>query len=39
MAVELTGTVAIVTGASSGIDEATARNLAGHGATVAAWPS
>jgi NADP-dependent 3-hydroxy acid dehydrogenase YdfG len=35
MAVELAGTVAIVTGASSGIGEATARNLAGHGASVA----
>jgi NADP-dependent 3-hydroxy acid dehydrogenase YdfG len=32
----LTGTVAIVTGASSGIGAATARGLAGQGATVAA---
>lgn len=31
----LSGTVALVTGASSGIGEATARALAGHGATVA----
>lgn len=32
---ELSGTVALVTGASSGIGEATARTLAGAGATVA----
>ena len=32
---QLTGTVAIVTGASSGIGEATAKELAAHGATVA----
>ena len=32
---ELTGTAALVTGASSGIGAATARRLAGHGAAVA----
>jgi len=31
----LSGTVALVTGASSGIGEATARTLAAHGAAVA----
>jgi NADP-dependent 3-hydroxy acid dehydrogenase YdfG len=36
MSNELQGTVALVTGASSGIGEATARALAGRGATVAA---
>jgi NADP-dependent 3-hydroxy acid dehydrogenase YdfG len=36
MATALDGTVALVTGASSGIGEATARSLAGHGAAVAA---
>ena len=36
MSNELQGTVALVTGASSGIGEATARLLAAHGATVAA---
>ena len=36
MAERLDGTVAIVTGASSGIGEATARLLASHGATVVA---
>src|SRR3954468_4420568 len=36
MAQPLDGTVALVTGASSGIGEATARALAAHGATVAA---
>ena len=35
MANALEGTVALVTGASSGIGEATARSLAGHGAAVA----
>jgi len=35
MSNELQGTVALVTGASSGIGEATARALAAHGATVA----
>jgi NADP-dependent 3-hydroxy acid dehydrogenase YdfG len=35
MSTELTGTVALVTGASSGIGAATARALAAHGATVA----
>jgi len=35
MANALDGTVALVTGASSGISEATARSLAGHGAAVA----
>lgn len=36
MAEGLTGTVALITGASSGIGEATARALAAHGATVVA---
>jgi NADP-dependent 3-hydroxy acid dehydrogenase YdfG len=35
MAGQLTGTVALITGASSGIGEATARALAAHGAAVA----
>ena len=35
MAGQLTGTAALVTGASSGIGEATARALAAHGAAVA----
>src|SRR5215212_6835359 len=35
MTATLDGTVALVTGASSGIGEATARALAGHGAAVA----
>ena len=35
MGTKLAGTVAIVTGASSGIGEATAKELAAHGATVA----
>src|SRR5712671_1353638 len=35
MSDELSGTVALVTGASSGIGEATARALAAHGAAVA----
>jgi NADP-dependent 3-hydroxy acid dehydrogenase YdfG len=35
MAGQLAGTVALITGASSGIGEATARALAAHGAAVA----
>ena len=35
MSDELSGTVALVTGSSSGIGEATARALAAHGAAVA----